>query len=143
MAENKCFICGGPIGQSKYTKDGKPVCSQACASANSKDARRDKMTKSESIIKLITEIMDQYGEQVPDDLVVLPDPQMLGEDEIKKVMDAPWYEAEGILMASAKAIDGLSEFDPKDAGIDLEETEVSAIDDPLKRYSKEDGFYHA
>lgn len=99
------------------------------------------------------EIMkDQYGEQVPDDLVLLPEIEHLDESEIKKVVNADWYKVwtafEGIpfLMVSAKAIDYLSENNLIDSiGADVRITEMLRVNDVLKRWDTEygDGFYHA
>jgi hypothetical protein len=88
--------------------------------------------------------VDQYGDPVPDDLVTLPDYENLGPKEIKAVEDARWYEADGCLMASAKELKGLSEDDPIDSGVDLddENIEIFLIEGFLKRHGTE-GFYHA
>lgn len=84
---------------------------------------------------------DQHGQPIPDDLVVLPDFKTLFHKAISVVLDARWYEANGcLLMASVSEIEGLSEIDP---GIDLAAAEIMFIDEPLKRWSQEDGFYHA
>jgi hypothetical protein len=83
---------------------------------------------------------DQYGNDVPTDLVVLP--THLGLQDTKVVMSANWYEANGILMASYKAIYGLSESDPLEPGV-LPTDQILYVAHALKRYSKEDGFYHA
>lgn len=91
---------------------------------------------------------DQHGDLVPDDLVTLPDVNALrtlddlSDLEIKAVMSATWYEANGVLLASARSIAYLSEDDPEDSGLDPGQ-EVLRVDDRLKRYSREDGFYHA
>lgn len=89
---------------------------------------------------------DQYGRPIPDDLVLLPtsgDNWWLWDDEIETVLRVDWYEANDVLLASAKALNGLSEDDPIDAGVDLNRVEVCRVADCLKRYSPEDGFYHA
>ena len=98
---------------------------------------------------------DQYGEKVPNDLVVITDinPDDLTEKELKRVTKADWYIAgDGtrrfsgyILLASFKAIGDLTEFDPLDAGIDLKDkgVEILRVAAPLKRWSAEDGFYTA
>jgi hypothetical protein len=100
---------------------------------------------------------DQYGQPVPKDLVVLPygfspcpgkvvsgDP--LPNHEVRIIMAASWYEVEGnpgLLLASYLAIGGLSELNPLDCGLTLEGAQINRVADPLKRYSLEDGFYHA
>jgi hypothetical protein len=87
---------------------------------------------------------DQYGEQVPDDLVVLDiDPSDLIREEREKIVNARWYEARNILLVSLSEIGGLTETDPADAGIELDKDEIFYVDDILKRYNPIDGFYHA
>jgi len=109
----------------------------------------NKMNRSKRILDLlkenkIHELKDQFGKKVPKDLVLLPSPKDLEEKDIDVVMGAPWYEANGVLMASSKAIEYLSEDDPLDAGINLNDLnlEISYVADALKRY-EEDGFYLA
>ena len=99
---------------------------------------------------------DQYGQEVPEDLVVLHfgfepgegvihgDP--LEPEEVEIISKARWYEVEDVplVLASYEEIQGLSELDPLDYGInDLATATINRIADPLKRYSLEDGFYHA
>ena len=101
---------------------------------------------------------DQYGQPVPKDLVVLqfgfdPDPEKVihGDPvdpaDVKIIMAANWYEVEGregLILASYLDIGGLSELNPADCGIGLEDSpQINRVADPLKRYSLEDGFYHA
>ena len=92
---------------------------------------------------------DQYGEQVPDDLVLIPDIKHLSEKEIKIVCNVDWYdlivymgdnETCTILCVSAKAINFLDDYLPSGKPI-----EVLRINDVLKRWDVEssDGFYHA
>lgn len=89
---------------------------------------------------------DQYDHPVPNDLVVLPCIETLHKKDIIKIEQAIWYECEEkpwVIMASAQEIDYLSEVDPIDCDIDIENCTVMQINDCLKRYSEEDGFYHA
>jgi hypothetical protein len=99
---------------------------------------------------------DQYGQPVPKDLVVLqfgfaPGDETIKGDavdqaDVKIIMAANWYEAEerpGLLLASYEAIEGRSEIIPEDCGILLKNMQINRVADPLKRYSLEDGFYHA
>jgi len=86
---------------------------------------------------------DQYGNDIPTDLVILPTHESLVDAEIKVVMSANWYESNGVLMASYKEIHGLTEVDPLDAGVVLSTDQISYVAHALKRHSKEDGFYHA
>ena len=92
---------------------------------------------------------DQYGNDVPDDLVLLPHHILDGPDSTQKsrdidiVLNARWYEIDGVLLASSKEINGISEDDPSDAGLNItENSQAFCIDGPLKRYSGEQ-FYHA
>ena len=99
---------------------------------------------------------DQYGQEIPNDLVVLPFGAGPGKDvihfdalepeEVGIIIKANWYEVvgqEGLILASADAIVGWGS-DPEDCWLDIEpETKINRIADPLKRYSWEDGFYHA
>jgi hypothetical protein len=53
--EKKCCVCGAKIeGETKYFKDSKPCCSQACASADKKDTKKENtpMNSSEKLSKL-------------------------------------------------------------------------------------------
>ncbi len=86
---------------------------------------------------------DQYGNAVPDDLVLLPSQILSSSEEIETILKAQWYEINGwCLCASFVEIGGLSEDALEDAGIDEPET-IDYVDDCLHRYSLEDGFYHA
>lgn len=86
----------------------------------------------------------QYGEDVPDDLVLLPNPKDLMDLDLRVILAAEWYEYQGILLVSGSAIDWFSEGDPLDAGLDLSALEeIDRVAESLKRFSREDGFYHA
>lgn len=84
---------------------------------------------------------DQYGNAVPNDLVLLPNYTHLDEER-KKVFEADWYDIDGIIWVSAKAIDYLSESDVEDSGINIS-GEIMYVDHCLKRGNEIDGFYHA
>lgn len=88
---------------------------------------------------------DQYGNEVPDDLVVLDlEPSELLSCELKKVGLADWYKVDGVILVSYRAVDGLTETDPVDAGIELNQsTEILYINQVLHRWNGSDGFYHA
>ena len=94
-------------------------------------------------------MFDQYHNEVPTDLVCMPSIAFLGEDEIKIVDQARWYDVEHpgigtVLMVSAAAIQDLAEEDLNEVyGLAVEDCDVFAVDDCLHRYSAEDGFYHA
>jgi len=96
-------------------------------------------------------MLDQYDKPIPDDLVLLPNINLLSDHNVRLVANAVWYDVEVdlepdskengeciILCASAEAIDYLSEDSPcgKVVGI-------LRVNDVLKRWSPEDGFYHA
>ena len=83
------------------------------------------------------------AKKIPNDLVIIPDIEGLSQGEIILVDMADWYEADKIILVSAKAINYLSEDDPLDAGIVLKNCEICYIDGILHRYNEEDGFYHA
>lgn len=85
---------------------------------------------------------DQYGHSVPKDLVLLPMFSDLAVDDVEVVLAARWYESNGVLMASAAEIKGLSEDDPLDGGVKPTDP-VDYVDDVLKRWNEVDGFYHA
>jgi len=92
---------------------------------------------------------DQYGNKIPDDLVLIPNIRHLTEIGVKKVCNVDWYdvivdmgdnEQCTLLCVSAKAILHLSDDVPFGEVI-----EVLAVNDVLKRWDVEsgDGFYHA
>jgi len=90
-------------------------------------------------------MLDNYGEQVPDDLVLMPDISLLIDADIKLVVNVNWYdvilEDESVwLCISAKAIDYLEESDPN---FEQPIIEIMRINDVLKRWSVEEGIYHA
>lgn len=95
-------------------------------------------------------LIDQYDKNIPTDLVLLPNIEMLTNDEIKLVVNATWYNVmcmyDGVefLCCSAKAIDSISDesFDEYLDSID-QITEVLRVSDVLKQWSIEDGFYRA
>lgn len=101
-------------------------------------------------------IRDQYGAEVPQDLVVIDFgfcPETLinftrEPEEVQTIYKADWYELEeyrGILLASAEQINFICETDPLDCGFpeNWQSLTFSRVADPLKRWSPEDGFYHA
>ena len=92
-------------------------------------------------------LKDQYGERVPDDLVVLSgrSPQEFSREHLRMIERASWYDVDGVILVSAREVDYYPEDDPIDAGIDLSDpkVEIGRIADALKRMSDQDGFYHA
>lgn len=100
--------------------------------------------------------LDQYAQNIPNDLVTVPDIEVLDENGIKIIESARWYVAhfpnghQSCILVSAKEIQYLSEDDPIDSGIDLNDPEIRIdfIQDFLKRHSVQGvrgkrGFYHA
>ncbi len=85
---------------------------------------------------------DQNENDIPNDLVLIPEIDGLTDSEIIDIETADWYEVNGIILVSAYAINYLSEMDPKDAGIESLDG-IIHINDNLKRCTYEDGFYHA
>lgn len=95
-------------------------------------------------------MQDNYGNEVnTDNLVLLPDIMLLGDSEIKVMVNAKWYDVifengQTFLCADYFEIDGMAEdsivgcIEPK-GGIN----EIMLINEVLKRWSEEDGFYHA
>ena len=101
---------------------------------------------------------DQYSEKIPDDLVVLPEVNGLTIKGLETVLNADWYEARmsqepedpnditPYLMASAKEIKAVIHNDWQDMDLEIVGgivIEILSVNDCLKRWSIEDGFYHA
>lgn len=95
-------------------------------------------------------MQDNMGNEVPTDLVLMPDIENLSDAELIVVVDAVWYDAMvptgggceiALLCVSENAIDSLScdTIDDYDGPIH----EIMYVNDVLKRWSIEDGFYHA
>jgi len=64
---------------------------------------------------------DQYGDDVPGDLVLLPDIEKLTPGQAEVVDLATWYEVGGILCVSAAAIGFLSEDYIETDGTNIEQ----------------------
>ncbi len=94
-------------------------------------------------------VSDQYGGKVETNkLVLLPDINLLDDNEIKVVVNADWYDVhleDGsvFLCADFRAIQYLSDCGIEDCIVDNGLSEVMRVNDILKRWSIEDGFYHA
>ena len=96
-------------------------------------------------------MLNQYGQSVPEDLVVLAErPRLLSNEAIADIMKIDWYESRTnkiyILVSKAE----LEEIPEACNETTLEDTTIKpedgfdAIDDVLKRCSYEDdSFYHA
>jgi len=88
-------------------------------------------------------MLDQYGLEVPTDLVLLPNIDLLSAAEIELVDDADWYEIDGVLCVSAAQINHLSDDDPADAGVTIGPgSEVFYVQRILHRYEP-GAWYHA
>lgn len=87
---------------------------------------------------------DQFGSDVPNDLVVLDNP---GDNQqlVEAALDAncTWYLANDRVILVSFAEYPFSETDPEDAGVHLESADIYQIAHCLKRYNEVDGFYHA
>lgn len=90
---------------------------------------------------------DQYQNDVPDDLVLIPALFQLSEPGQKKVLEVDWYDVTvdmvddvyDVLAVSADAINPI-----KSKPISGEIIEVLYVNDVLKRWDEEEGeFYHA
>lgn len=88
---------------------------------------------------------DQYGNPIPDDLVVLSgeNPADLTDHALRLIANADWYEASSVMLVPASQVENFLEAEPVDAGVDLAQVTVSKIADFLKRWNDVDGFYHA
>lgn len=89
---------------------------------------------------------DQYGNKIPDDLVLVYDIDFT-PDEIKLIDNADWYVVDlyhhkGLLCVSAKAVNYLLEDSPVDVFNSRIKT-VEYVGMVLHRYNEYDGFYHA
>ena len=95
---------------------------------------------------LPADLLDQYGNKIPFDLYLLPDVDELDYSQIDQVMNARWYEIRSglhaFLFASNEEIGGLGKASIDDLNPGLVD-DVLYVDRPLKRWSVEDGFYHA
>lgn len=88
-------------------------------------------------------MLDNYGEQVPDDLVALTcGIDRFDDKELKIIINARWYEVwhkwGQNLAVSFDEVAGLIDEPLGDTPI-----EVLRVNEVLKRWSIEDGFYHA
>jgi len=106
-------------------------------------------------------LKDQYGREIPKDLVVLhiPDPFRISrvepvdkslKDIIDKVLSTRWYVLRrngfDILFVSAEACGNVFDIDPKDIGIDFEEQrnqELLSVDACLKRFDENTGIFYS
>jgi len=88
---------------------------------------------------------DQFDMPIPDDLVVMPTIEYLTDEDIRLIDITDWYDADGILLVSAKAIKYLSEDSFEDTtGRNLSDIdEILHVSPALHRWNYEDGFYHA
>ncbi len=94
------------------------------------------------------QLKDQYGNNIPRNLVLLDSYDMPDPYDIQTVLnDVDWYEANGIILVSYEQLrnHGIPdlETDPLDIDINVNTAKIVKIDDCLKRWSAEEGFSHA
>ena len=98
--------------------------------------------------------LDQYEKPIPiKDLVILDNPpeEILDSYEPPDFLfEEPWYSSTGFLFINWRIAEKAClpyETSPEDVGLDLaglaEDRLVFLVDNPLKRWNKKDGFYHA
>lgn len=90
-------------------------------------------------------MIDQYGNKIPSDLVALTRGiDRFNEEELKIICNARWYEVYHSygrgLAVSFSEIQGIIDNPDSLGGVPIK---ILLIDDVLKRWSIEDGFYHA
>lgn len=81
---------------------------------------------------------DQYGNDVPEDLALLDNPEFLSDSEIDKVLKADWYKINGRLCAPYSQLPDCVETPPD---IDRENATAEYVAQSLHRV--DDMFYHA
>jgi len=91
---------------------------------------------------------DNYGHDVPTDLVALTSgPDRFTDDELRAIVDATWYEvihSHGEdLAVSFSEIGCIEALNPLENPLGDTPIEVLRINDVLKRWSDEEGFYSA
>jgi len=91
---------------------------------------------------------DNYGHDVPTDLVALTcGPDRFTDDELRAIVDATWYEvihSHGKdLAVSFSEVGWIEALNPLENPLGDTPIEVLWINDVLKRWSDEDGFYSA
>ncbi len=98
-------------------------------------------------------MIDQYGREIAGPFVLLPKIRdFWDQEEIEFILSLDWYQVEtGLskhLVARVREIgEALESFpftEPEDTGLIInEDTPISLVHPVLKRFSMEDGFYHA
>jgi hypothetical protein len=88
-------------------------------------------------------LVDQNGNDIPEDLMIMPDFDSLEQEDREKIFAANWYKYSDVLLVSYAEVGDLAGTLPEDIGIDLQNAKIIYIDNVLKRGSLEDGFYHA
>lgn len=94
-------------------------------------------------------MIDQYGDKVPEDLVFL-DNEFARIGNLEKIMELDWYESQirtqGIIFVSYKALQSC--IDGSFEGYSLEELGCGKLESvfyiayALRRYGEIDNFYH-
>ncbi len=92
---------------------------------------------------------DQYDNEVPGRLVIISGAgffDMLSEEDVKEVEGLDWFECDGFLLADGDtlAANWIEDYtEPPDAGLVIgPKSKILKVNDCLKRWSEEDGFYH-
>ena len=95
---------------------------------------------------------DQYNRPIPQDLTLLEfNLEPYSEEKVNKILHLDWYCFEGnktnhVFVSNAefeKVLDGLNDIiDPEDCAL-KGKIKLVKIDNVLKRYGEEDGFYWA
>lgn len=93
---------------------------------------------------------DQYDEHVPNNLMLILAYSItsLSDSIHKRVMETAWYEIGGYLFVSEDAFPDIEEIDdelvrPEELECYPREHRILRVTDNLKRFSDEDGYYHA
>lgn len=88
-------------------------------------------------------MIDNYGQPVPADLVVI---DFAPEDsaDLARVIATKWYRVDDLLLASAAAVGDIYSGAPEDYGLDLGVDCIPLrIPEALKRVNEDGMFYHA
>lgn len=93
-------------------------------------------------------MLDNYGQEVPTDLVSLTHgPDAFTDAEVKAIVNARWYDVVHShgedLAVSFYEVGCLELLEPISNPLGDTPIEVMQVNEVLKRWSVEDGFYHA
>ena len=85
---------------------------------------------------------DQFGNDVPNDLVVVDSGHFVTKDDIAVILEKNWYECNGFILISSENLDESLYLLPEDCDLEIKEP-IYYIGNILKRWNPIDGFYHA